>query len=249
MTSVGAPAGWYLDPELPGTQRYFDGAIWTEHRAPLPTGPYGGQGWWAKPPWKGAQLGRPSQGPGSLADPARRLGARLLDALVLLPVAAGLVALAVALVAPHAGPLFPKIPNTPNAVVPTPGFVWIELAVVGALFITGLVMVAYETIATATYGRTLGKAWLHIRPVRMDGERIRWGRSSGRAAAYWLAGWLSALGLLNVLWCLWDENRQCLHDKVVGTIVINDGPPGSAARPAPSNLEPQSWSGPPATAS
>jgi hypothetical protein len=28
------PAGWYPDPELPATQRYWDGAAWTEHRAP-----------------------------------------------------------------------------------------------------------------------------------------------------------------------------------------------------------------------
>ncbi len=28
------PAGWYPDPELPHGQRYWDGATWTEHRAP-----------------------------------------------------------------------------------------------------------------------------------------------------------------------------------------------------------------------
>lgn len=34
------PAGWYPDPEHRGRQRYWDGAAWTEHRAPLyPTVP------------------------------------------------------------------------------------------------------------------------------------------------------------------------------------------------------------------
>ncbi|MBA2280777.1 MAG: DUF2510 domain-containing protein [Acidimicrobiia bacterium] len=27
------PAGWYPDPEKPGSQRYFDGSAWTEHRS------------------------------------------------------------------------------------------------------------------------------------------------------------------------------------------------------------------------
>ena len=27
-----APAGWYLEPDRPGWLRYFDGAVWTDHR-------------------------------------------------------------------------------------------------------------------------------------------------------------------------------------------------------------------------
>jgi uncharacterized RDD family membrane protein YckC len=220
--SPGFPAGWYPDPQQPGIQRYFDGAAWTEHRAPLPAAPYGSQGWWAKPPWKGAQLGRPAYGPGALADPARRLGARLLDWLLLLPVAVGLVALAVILAAPHVGPIFPSVTTGQITTTPTPGLIWMELAIVGAFFATGVIMICYETIATTRYGRTLGKAWLHIRPLRTDGRCLGLGRSLGRAATYWLPWLFSWLGLLDPLWCLWDENRQCLHDKVVDTIVVND---------------------------
>lgn len=29
-----APAGWHVDPEDPSLYRYWDGARWTEHRAP-----------------------------------------------------------------------------------------------------------------------------------------------------------------------------------------------------------------------
>ena len=29
-------AGWYPDPDQPGTLRYWDGAGWTDQRAPLP---------------------------------------------------------------------------------------------------------------------------------------------------------------------------------------------------------------------
>jgi hypothetical protein len=28
------PPGWYLDPDAGGTQRWWDGTAWTEHRAP-----------------------------------------------------------------------------------------------------------------------------------------------------------------------------------------------------------------------
>lgn len=121
MTTSGAPPGWYPDPQQPGQQRYFDGTAWTEHCAPLSMPPYVANPWWIQPPWKGAKLGRPQYGPDALADPARRLGARLLDGLIFLPVFAGFIALAVALVAPHAGPIFPRVPANPNKPGPTPG--------------------------------------------------------------------------------------------------------------------------------
>lgn len=243
MTDVGARAGWYPDPELSGWQRYFDGAAWTEHRAPDPgVAPPGyGQPWPPPPPWKGALLGRPHHGAGALATPGRRLGARALDALVLLPVFALFVVIAIIVVAPHAGPLFPQNNVDHNGPGPTPGIVWIYLAVVACGVTTGVVMVIYEGVATARYGRTLGKAWLNIRPIRIEGTALGWGRSFGRIGIYWLSGFLSWVGLLDPLWCLWDANQQCLHDKVVGSIVINDGTVGES--PSGSEGSSTAWSG------
>jgi uncharacterized RDD family membrane protein YckC len=147
----------------------------------------------------------------------------MLDVLVLLPVFVILVVVTLLIAAPHFGPIIPKVyVNQPNATVPTPGFVWIYLTVIACAFVTGLIMVAYQTVATAKFGRTLGKAWLHIRPVRIDLAPLGWGRSFGRAAIYWLSGFLGWIGLLDPLWCLWDDKRQCLHDKVADSIVIND---------------------------
>jgi resuscitation-promoting factor RpfB len=34
-----SPAGWYPDPEQPGTQRYWDGNAWTDQRAPAAPAP------------------------------------------------------------------------------------------------------------------------------------------------------------------------------------------------------------------
>ncbi len=131
--------------------------------------------------------------------------------------------MAVAVVAPHAGPLFP-VPNTadPNARLPTPGIVWIYLAVMVGFVGAALLAVTYEAVAPARYGRTLGKKWLHIRPLRTDGSPLRWGRTVARVAIYWLSTVFGTPGLINPLWCLWDGNHQCLHDKVADTIVVND---------------------------
>lgn len=226
---MAAPAGWYPDPDGSGGQRYFDGADWTGHGVP-PQGPWTQPPWnqpgaypWGFPTWKGAEFGRPPSGPGSLADPGRRLCARLLDALVMIPVLAVLAAIAVAVVAPHAGPIFPAVNNSdPNARVPTPGFVWIYLAVFVAAAVAVIISAAYQVVATARYGRTLGKMWLDIRPLRTDGRTVGWGCAFGREAIYAVAHLLSWLGALDPLWCLWDANRQCLHDKVASTMVVND---------------------------
>jgi hypothetical protein len=37
------PAGWYPEPGRPGTQRYWDGNEWTEHRAPIASAKQPGQ--------------------------------------------------------------------------------------------------------------------------------------------------------------------------------------------------------------
>ena len=105
--------------------------------------------------WKGAQIGRPAEGPGALAIPGRRLAAQLIDVLLLSPVFVALVVVSLAIAAPHFGPIFPSTAaNQPDQPVSVPGFLWI--------------------------------------------------------------------GLLDPLWCLWDDKRQCLHDKAVDSIVIND---------------------------
>ncbi len=249
MTYTTAPPNWYSDPEVPGGLRYWDGAAWTWHRVAPPGlppdqyggypyggyqyggNPYGGNpyGGWGMPTWKGASLGRPPQGSGSLADPGRRLVARLLDALVLLPVFVVLAVVTLLIAAPHFGPLFPQLPNyspMPNGsaatAIPTPGFVWLYLTIFGCVLAMGLVMLAYQTVMVARFGRTLGMRWLRIRPLGTDGVPLGWARSFVRALIYWLFTFVGWIGLINPLWCLWDDQHQCLHDKVADSIVVND---------------------------
>ena len=217
LSNGGWPAGWYPDPGGAGL-RYFDGNAWTENIAPSAAPPITS----VAQPWKGARYGRPQSGPGSLADPGRRLCARLLDALVFAPVAIAIVAITIAVVAPHVGPLFPRESADSNAGVPTPGFVWLYVAVFGAAAFSALVFFFYDAIATIRYGRTLGKRWMEIRPVTLDGRPLGSGQALGRAAVHSLAGGLGWLGIIDDLWCLWDPDAQCLHDKAAKTLVVCD---------------------------
>ena len=71
-------------------------------------------------------------------------------------------------------------------------------------------------------GQTPGKRALGIRVVRLDGEPINWWVAFERAGGY-AAG--LATGLLGFAQVYWDANRQAIHDRIVGTVVVRDGQP------------------------
>lgn len=69
-------------------------------------------------------------------------------------------------------------------------------------------------------GQTPGKRLLGLRVVRLDRKPISlWGafeRYGGYAAGF-------ATGLLGFAQVFWDANRQAIHDRITGTVVIRDG--------------------------
>ncbi len=71
-------------------------------------------------------------------------------------------------------------------------------------------------------GQTVGKKLLGVRVLRLDGEPITWWHAFERAGGY-AAG--VATGLLGFAQVYWDPNRQGIHDKIAGTVVIRDGEP------------------------
>ena len=71
-------------------------------------------------------------------------------------------------------------------------------------------------------GQTVGKRLLGIRVVRLDGEPITWWTAFERAGGY-AAGF--ATGLLGFAQVYWDANRQAIHDRIVGTVVVREGAP------------------------
>jgi uncharacterized RDD family membrane protein YckC len=210
---VTARPGWYPDPRGAGAGalRYFDGTSWTDHVAvPPPV---------SAPRWKGARYGRPPVGPGALASPARRLAARLLDGLILLP--AWIVLLIVVLVEfIHLNSSWTSGPA--NQGPPIAAIVTLELSFFGIVVVIGVCTFLYEALTTVRWGRSPGKVIMHIRPLRLDGSTLSTGRAFARAGAYYLGSFLNLVQLLDVLWCLWDEDSQCLHDKLCETLVVSD---------------------------
>ena len=176
-----------------------------------------------------------------MATPGRRLGARALDALVLAPVIVVLDVVFAYGLAPRGTLVIQKA----NGAATFAAFWHFELVALAAALTSGLLWVLYEAVMTVTWGRTLGKMWLGIRPLQTNRMPLGWGRAFGRIALYWLSWLLFPVGLLDPLWCLWDANHQCLHTKAVGTMVVHDpavvGGPPRDLRSNPAGIPPRSW--------
>ena len=69
-------------------------------------------------------------------------------------------------------------------------------------------------------GQTPGKRVMGLRVVRLDGQPVTWWHAFERAGGY-AAG--LATGTLGFVQIYWDANRQAIHDKVAGTVVIREG--------------------------
>ncbi len=91
-------------------------------------------------------------------------------------------------------------------------------------FLWGVIGLLYFALLNGR-GQTLGKMVLGIKVVRADnGAPPGTGKGFARHIIQFLAWFLSCLGmafvLLDSLWPLWDKQRQALHDKVGGTLVV-----------------------------
>jgi len=79
----------------------------------------------------------------------------------------------------------------------------------------------YSTILLSWWnGQTVGKRIMGLRVRRLDGEPVTWWTAFERGGGY-VAGF--ATGLLGFVQVYWDANRQAIHDRIVGTVVVVDG--------------------------
>jgi uncharacterized RDD family membrane protein YckC len=82
----------------------------------------------------------------------------------------------------------------------------------------------FQIYWVASRGRSLGKQWLGLRIVRLDGSRATFVRTVLlRMLLPWLLIWIPFVGwfLMPVDWLLiFREDRRCLHDLIAGTKVV-----------------------------
>jgi uncharacterized RDD family membrane protein YckC len=95
----------------------------------------------------------------------------------------------------------------------------------GLLVVLIIVWVLASLVGYWTYfeggesGQTPGKKVMGIRVRSETGGPAGYGRAFGRNLVARVIGVFPLVGLVDVLWPLWDSRKQCLHDKVASTIV------------------------------
>ena len=192
-------------------------------KAPTPSDPLSG---YTSPPPPGASgmpsftpHGHPAGGPWRLASWWSRVGAAVIDGIVI-----GVMAL-VLIIAVGA------IAGTGFLLSDLAGIIGLLLGIlIGGTAFTVAALLYAPLMMAKTNGRTLGRMVTGIRVVRANGKPMDFGWAFLRevvvkgllfgtvinAVTFGLAS------LLDVLWPLWDEENRALHDFVVDTRVIKD---------------------------
>ncbi|WP_232110028.1 RDD family protein [Streptomyces buecherae] len=163
-----------------------------------------------------------AQAQGRPAGLGRRLTARLVDTLVLCGLVGAVVLPLWTRAKDHIDEKVEEAKQTGETVTvylldgTTGGYLALALA---ALLLLGVV---YEALPTAKWGRTLGKKLCGVRVLDIeDHDTPTLGAALRRWLVYGVLG-LLVIGLVNVVWCLFDRPwRQCWHDKAARTFVAS----------------------------
>jgi uncharacterized RDD family membrane protein YckC len=98
--------------------------------------------------------------------------------------------------------------------------------VIGWAIGIAIVHYAYQAVMVGKWNATVGKFALSLRVRRDDGSPAGWREALLRPILQLAVnglngiGGVGILGLLDYLWMLWDRQKQTLHDKLAGTIVV-----------------------------
>jgi uncharacterized RDD family membrane protein YckC len=71
-------------------------------------------------------------------------------------------------------------------------------------------------------GYSIGQGVVHVKVVDGSGRLLTQGTAFMRLLVRVLMAFIFVLHVLDMLWPLWDERRQTLHDKAVSCYVINN---------------------------
>src|SRR5215204_170846 len=201
------PPPGYQPPPPPGYQ------------PPPPDYPPPPPGYYPTPPGYGQQP--PGQGYAYPGGPARpyagwwvRVGASLLDGLIVLGVilVPFIVGAVIAFKDAETDPVSDEVTGVNGAGV-------------AILVLTGVLYFAFDIwnrgIRVGTKGQSIGKRIVGIHIVKdRDNELLGAGGGFLRWLMTFLFGVVTCVQLLDVLWPLWDEKNQTLHDKVVGSVPL-----------------------------
>ena len=192
-------------------------------RTPTPNDPLAG---YTSPPPPGASgmpsftpQGHPAGGAWQLAGWWSRVGAQIIDVIVISVLASVILI------------VLGAVGATGFAFDDTAGTVGLIVALlVGGLAAVVAALVYAPLMMAKTNGKTLGRMATGIRVVRANGKPIDFGYATLREVVVkWLlfnviAGSVTfgLAWLVDVLWPLWDEENRALHDMVVDSRVIKD---------------------------
>jgi len=102
---------------------------------------------------------------------------------------------------------------------PSEGFIF---AIIGAYFMTIMLIVVaewlYFALFESTKGATLGKMALGIIVTDLRGNRISFGRATGRYFGKLISGLIFCIGYIMAAF---TQQKQALHDIMSGCLVIN----------------------------
>jgi uncharacterized RDD family membrane protein YckC len=178
----------------------------------------------------GSELGLPATGPGSLATIPRRFVGAIIDWLVLSPV------IIVSYLVRHAR--FESVVNdttgrATSRMVIDPQPVWLAVVaiVIGGVYVITLIGWRGQTVGESLFGLKVirigdrqipgneiaARRWSVIGSIAIASAVVFQFKAPGSAGISFA---FSLLELLVLAWAIWDPNRQGLHDRFAGTIVV-----------------------------
>jgi uncharacterized RDD family membrane protein YckC len=103
--------------------------------------------------------------------------------------------------------------------------------VAGSMCCMMIVMFPIATLLVGLYNRvylvslrgySIGQGVMKLKTIDANGQLLTQGNALIRLLAQAALGFIPFLGMLDLLWPLWDDRRQTLHDKAVGSFVIHN---------------------------
>lgn len=166
------------------------------------------------PPGAFAEQAKIERGPHRLADWGPRVGASLIDGLIISAIFAVIFV-----------PLLAAFPFLSDS---TGGIIGLVLAGLGGIFIFCVALALYAPILLVKWdGQTVGKRAVGIRVIKADGEKldfveafVREGIIKGLLVLLIAMFTFALVPLVNYLWPLWDDENRCLHDFLCNTRVV-----------------------------